>query len=245
MRAFLSPTMIDMYRQCRRCAYDQYAMQLKRPRGIYPTLPNGIDAVLKKYTDGFRGSLPPQLSHLEGHIVHPEQSLLNTLREWNGLKVVYEVMVDRPTQGNPKRRVNHTLIVNGGIDELLLNSTGEVVLCDFKTKDKEPPDDYADKYYKDTMDTYTWMLKQNGFKVADYGYLFYWWPKSVQADGSIQFACKTLHMQLSADNTEKKLDEIGNSMPTISMEALQYRPKADSGCQYCEYIEKHEVIAQS
>jgi hypothetical protein len=35
---------------------------VQRPRGIFPSLPGGMDIVIKKYFNKYRGSLPPELS---------------------------------------------------------------------------------------------------------------------------------------------------------------------------------------
>jgi hypothetical protein len=198
-----------------------------------------MDNAFKRYTDSYRGSLPPELAHLEGHYIHPEQSLLNTLRGWDGMKVVYEMLVDRPTQVNPKRKVSHSLSLTGGIDELLMNEDGNIVNLDFKTKKDEPPEDYGKKFYQDTMDTYNWMLKQKGFPVADYAYLWYFWPLDVKSGATMEFGNKLLKLDVSTERTEDKLKEIGNGLPSIDMEAMSYRPKSGAECQYCEYVEKH------
>jgi hypothetical protein len=118
MKAFLSPTLLDTFRQCPRCAWDQYSpLRTKRPRGPYPTLPNGMDEILKRYTDQFRGSLPIELAHLEGRRLVEDQSLINRYREWNGLKCTRSVTLDRPTTNLPNRKVTHELILTGGIDD--------------------------------------------------------------------------------------------------------------------------------
>ena len=41
-----------------------------RPRGIFPSLPSGMDRVIKTYFDHYRGSLPPELvGEVEGKLI--------------------------------------------------------------------------------------------------------------------------------------------------------------------------------
>jgi hypothetical protein len=238
MKAFLSPTLLDTFRQCPRCAWDQYSpLRTKRPRGPYPTLPNGMDAVLKQYTDNYRGTLPIELAHLEGRRLVEDQTLINTYRQWNGLKTTRSIVLDRPTERMPNRKVSHELILTGGIDDLLYNSDDEIEIIDFKTKATEPPEDYGTKYYQYTLDCYAYMLREQGLAVGKKAYLWYWWPVSVGEDGQVKFDNKLLYMDVNPDTTVERLDQIGNSLPTINMEALQYRPKAASDCEYCSYVE--------
>ena len=237
MKVFLSPTLMDTARQCPRCAYDQMILKLKRPKGPYPTLPNGMDEVLKKYTDGFRGTLPPELSHLTGRRFVEDQTLINTYRQWNGLRCTHDQLVDRPTKSLPNRKISHSLIVTGGIDDLLYNDVDEVEIIDFKTKGSEPADDYGDKYYQHTLDTYAYMLRGQGLKVSEKAYLWYWWPKGVKQDGSLDFGQKILYMTVNPDATTERLVAIANMLPAVSMEAMQYRPQSAPDCEFCTYVQ--------
>jgi len=57
----LSPSKLNEFNACSRCFYDAYTLGIKKPRGIFPSLPGGLDRVLKVYFDKFRGTLPPEL----------------------------------------------------------------------------------------------------------------------------------------------------------------------------------------
>lgn len=237
MRATMSPTLMDTYRQCPRCAFDEMVLELKRPRGAYPTLPNGIDAIMKQYTDKFRGTLPPELKHMSGYRIHEDTSLINTFRQWNGIIASTDIMVKRPTTANPKREVAQTLVLRGGIDELLINSTDQVVIIDFKTRKDEPSADYGEKYYQHTVDTYAYMLEKNGYDVAPECYLWYWWPKEVDANGKMQFGQKILTMNCSGARTYDRLVTIANALPLRKVEWAAFRDQspASSDCGYCKF----------
>lgn len=237
MKVFLSPTLMGMARECQRCAYDQLILRLKRPRGAFPSLPGGMDEMLKKYTDSYRGKLPPELAHLVGHRLVDDQKLIDTFRQWNGIRVNSDHLVDRPTKNMPTRKISHSLILTGGIDDLLYNEKGEVVVLDFKTKKDEPNDAYGERYYQHTMETYGHMLQEQGFKVSTDAYLWYWWPESVNPDGSIKFGQKTLHMTLDLDATKARLHEIAEMLPAVSVEAMKYRPAPAPECEYCNFVQ--------
>lgn len=246
MKVWLSPTRLGLIKECERCGYDEMMLKLKRPRSPFPSLPNGIDRIVKEYMDKFRGTLPPELAHLEGHRFMDEQSTINDYREWNGgLKCVRNVTVDRPTKLLPERKVTHTLVVSGAIDDALYNDTNQVVPLDVKTKDKEPDENYGEKWYTTQINSYGYMFKENGYEVADYGYLWYFWPLDVKAGGMIQFGQKLLKMKIDLQDIPNRLDKIAQGLPTVSMEALRYRKlwKAAPECPACTYLEEKEANA--
>lgn len=240
MKKFLSPTKMDTYRQCPRCFYNEIVLEIKRPRALYPTLPNGVDQCLKDYADKYRGDLPPELAHLTGYRLMDDQSLINTFRQWNGLKAIRNVSVPRPTMTQPNARVNHTFIVNGGIDDLLWSPNDEITIIDFKSKKDEPAEDYGSKYYQNNMDTYAWMLKENGYKVSKEAFLWYWWPEEVDEQGKWVFGNKTLHMTVDPDRMGQELDEIAGKFPGIGREAMEYRKNFPSHpeCTHCDFVEQ-------
>ena len=55
--------------------------KVTRPRGIFPSLPSGMDRVIKTYFDHYRGSLPPELEgEVEGKLI-PDLDLMNQWAE--------------------------------------------------------------------------------------------------------------------------------------------------------------------
>lgn len=243
MRLFLSPTKMDMYRQCPQCFYDLVMLEIKQPRALYPTLPYGIDEGLKTYCDKYRGDLPPELAHLAGYRLHEEQSLVNTLRQWNGLKCVVNVSVPRPTITQPKAKVNHTFILNSGIDDLLWNPSDLIAVMDFKTKKEEPPEDYGKKYYQNNMDTYAFILKENGYKIAPEAFLWYHWPEKLDEDGKWVFGQKTLTMEVNPARIQTELEKIAGLLPGISREKGEYRKNFPPNplCVHCTYYEERKA----
>jgi len=240
MKMFLSPTKMDTYRQCPRCFYDEVILEIKRPKALYPTLPNGVDLCLKNYMDKYRGTLPPELAHLSGYRLMDDQELINQFRQWNGLKCVKNVSVQRGTMNQPSARVNHTIILNGGIDDLLWSPSEEVTIIDGKSKKDEPGEDYGSRYYQNNMDTYAFMLKENGFKVSERALLWYWWPEEIDEQGKWVFGQKTLEMKVNPDRIGEELEKMASLLPGIGLEKMEYRKNFPSNpeCTHCSYVEE-------
>lgn len=240
MNFFASPTLLEQVQKCERCTYDQMAMKLKKPREIMASLPNGMDAGLKAYTDKFRGKLPPELEALTPWVIHPDGKLIDRLRQWNGMKVSHVVSIPHKDM-----QIKQTLVVQGGIDELLQHpETGEVMLIDFKTKATEPPLEYAKQYYQQTMETYAWMLTKLGYTVAERAYLWYWWPVACGAKESWKFQQKLLPMTLDPSTTERLIEQLAHLLPATHAEIETKRPAPAPDCEMCTFIEAKMLLGQ-
>jgi len=51
----LSPTTgLSLFKECPRCFWLHFNKNVHRPRGIFPSLPSGMDLVIKNYFDRYR-----------------------------------------------------------------------------------------------------------------------------------------------------------------------------------------------
>jgi hypothetical protein len=68
-----SPSSLSVLKDCPRCFWLQFNKGIKRPEGVFPSLPGGMGIILKKHFDTFRdrGEMPPELKHLEGEHAPP------------------------------------------------------------------------------------------------------------------------------------------------------------------------------
>jgi len=59
----LSPSSLNLFKECPRCFWLQLKKVYKRPQGIFPSLPGGMDKVLKAHFDSFmeQNKLPPEI----------------------------------------------------------------------------------------------------------------------------------------------------------------------------------------
>ena len=67
----LSASTLKIFQECPRCFWLHLTRRIERPRGPFPSLPSGMDRVLKSYFDGYRrtGTLPPLIAgQLQGRL---------------------------------------------------------------------------------------------------------------------------------------------------------------------------------
>jgi len=184
----LSPSKLSVLRDCPRCFYLENKHNIKRPRGIFPSLPGGIDLVLKDYFDSYRSlnRTPDCIADLEGQSLFKDSAKLNLWRNWRtGLSCFVEGV---------------KLI--GALDDALINEVGEVSPLDNKTKGSMPKDD-GSQYYQTQLDCYDLMLKENGYKTSGLAYLAYFWPQEVgeYSNGQIfKFGVKVFQIKCSAES---------------------------------------------
>ena len=62
-----SPSSLSLLKDCPRCFWLHFNKGIKRPEGIFPSLPSGMDRVLKEHFDCFieKNQLPPELKELK------------------------------------------------------------------------------------------------------------------------------------------------------------------------------------
>ncbi len=62
----ISPSTIGLLEECPQCFWLQIVKGQSRPSGPFPSLPSGVDKLLKGHFDSFRakGELPPELADL-------------------------------------------------------------------------------------------------------------------------------------------------------------------------------------
>ncbi|MEM3126988.1 MAG: hypothetical protein QW331_02890 [Candidatus Woesearchaeota archaeon] len=57
-------------KECPRCFWLAFNKDIKRPDTVFPSLPSGMDKILKEHFDKFmrKGELPPELQQLNGEV---------------------------------------------------------------------------------------------------------------------------------------------------------------------------------
>lgn len=242
MKVYLSPRRLSLYKECKRCFFDETFLRLKRPRGAYPTLPGAIDEVMKTYCDQLRlsGDVPIQIKDFIGGMqLLEDQTAIDRMRFWkDGLTVSF----DRTKEYNGKE-IRHEYLVQGSIDELLFDpDTDTFAIPDFKTRKSCPDEGYSKKYYQTSMDTYAWLLQEMGLQPSGRALLWYLWPKVVKSlnpdEVSIEFGSTVQELHVSGEETELMLEEIVDMTPKDGMVKANYepfRPNVNPECEYCNY----------
>jgi hypothetical protein len=210
----LSPSSLNLMRECPRCFWLEKHKVWKRPVGIFPTLPGGMDRILKIHFDRFRdrGELPPELAKSEcrddGCLLFPDKRLLKIWRNrFKGIKW-------KDKEGN---------ILQGAIDNLLIRGKKLIVL-DYKTRGYDLKDDTAE-HYRLQMDIYNFLLRKNGYQTEDYSFLLFYVPREVTPTGEVIFDTSLIKMKVNIENAEKMWEK---ALELLNGECPQ------KGCVWCE-----------
>jgi len=212
----LSPSSgLNLFKDCPKCFWLRYNQKVHRPRGIFPSLPGGMDNVIKKYFDKFRkkGGLPPELEGKVRGGLMPDLELMEKWRDWRtGLEYYDKVR-------------NATLF--GALDDCLVDGETHIVL-DYKTRGYPPKEGDSQKYYATQMDSYALMLWANGYKVAPYAYLIYYYPEEVKKNGVVKFNVEPVEIEVSIKRVKKLFEDALDCLDDPE-------PKSHSECEYCSW----------
>lgn len=213
----LSATTLKLYLECPRCFWLQLNRNLPRPRGPFPSLPTGMDGVLKSYFNLYRrnGTLPPLLNgRLKGTLFKSELSL-----------------------GFSDPGVQARLY--GKLDDCLVLVDGRHAPLDHKTRASAPDDlSYSQKYYKFQMDVYTLLLERNGYPVSRTAYLVYYYPQHGQLHDGVPFGV-TIHEVATEPEAAYAVFKEARQLLLGSM------PPYTEACEYCKWIQACQAHLQS
>ncbi|MCX6765659.1 MAG: PD-(D/E)XK nuclease family protein [Candidatus Moranbacteria bacterium] len=208
----LSPTTgLNLFAECPRCFWLHYNKGVHRPRGIFPSLPSGMDLVIKDYFDQYRGSLPPELSGKVEGVLMPDKKLMNRWRNWR--------------TGLEYRDEKLNAVLFGAMDDCLLED-GKYIPLDYKTRGSSPKDGDSERYYRLQLSSYLLLLQSNGFPVGEEAYLVYYYPQKVESGGIVKFNVKPVRIAASAELAKETFES--------AVKFLQGPlPKHHSSCEYC------------
>lgn len=183
----LSPSSLSLLKDCPRCFWLHHNKNIKRPDTIFPSLPSGMDKILKEHFDRFmkKGELPPELKNLKGYRLFNDEEKLKVWRN-NRQGIQW---TDR--KGN---------LFRGAVDNLLLKGKKLVVL-DYKTRGYPLKED-TPEHYRDQLDIYNFLLRKNGYETEDYTYLLFYHPHEVFPNGHVCFNTDLIKLKVSLKNAE-------------------------------------------
>ncbi len=211
----LSPSTLSLLHECPRCFWLTNHKVWNRPAGIFPSLPSGMDAILKKHFDKFmeRGKLPPELCN---------SSECSNLKLFDNKELLKEWRNSRKGLWFEDKEGN---ILHGGIDNLLVNkSNNKLIVLDYKTRGFPCKDD-THEHYQDQLNIYAWLLEKLNYKVENFAYLLFYYPKEVLETGEVIFDTTLKKMKTSPENAEalfsKAIKMLNNECP-------------EKTCEWCE-----------
>ena len=209
----LSPSVLKLLKDCPRCFWLHVNKKIKRPAGIFPSLPSGMDKILKAHFDSYRDkkAVPPELHELKGIKLFDNVELLNV---WaNNRKGI--TIADK--EGN---------VIGGAVDYILVKGNKLIVL-DFKTRGFPLKEDTAD-LYQNQLDIYNLALQKNGYKTEDYAYLMFYYPEEVDKTGHVKFHIDLVKMNISVKNAE--------SIFKNAIKILKGKmPPSAENCDFCKW----------
>ncbi len=212
----LSPSGINLMEECPRCFWLEKHGVWKRPAGIFPSLPSGMDRILKTHFDRFmaRGIMPPELReniHCFGCRLFGNAELLKQWR--NNLRgISWE---DR--QGN---------IFHGAVDNILVRGKKLIVL-DYKTRGYALKDDTAE-HYRNQLDIYNFLLRKNDYETEDFAFLLFYYPREVLETGEVMFDTQLVKMKVDVENAERLFNK--------ALKLLKGPCPKVSECEWCGLI---------
>ena len=215
----LSPSALNVFLDCPKCFWLDRVKKVTRPRGIFPSLPGGMDRVIKVHFDHFRakGTLPPELNgqDFEGVRLFGDQARLEEWRNWR-TGLVYQ-----DTDGS---------VLSGALDDLLVKA-GQYIPFDYKTKGSVTTAEDAVKYYQNQLDCYALLLEENRLATAGFGFLLYYSPKSAAANGAVLFELQAIKIPTDKERAR-----------TIFRRAASLlkgpEPPSAGACEYCAWLER-------
>ena len=210
----LSASSLSLFNDCPKCFWLEKNKWLKRPKGIFPSLPSGMDNKIKIYFDKYRkeGKLPPELEGSGITSLYNDVDVINKWRDWKTTDLTYT------------NKEGHNII--GALDDCVMIDD-ELCPLDYKTRGSMITYNPA-KYYKTQLNIYGLMLHNAVYKVGRYGYLLYYWPLEAKPKGVIKFEVQLYKVELDIEQ--------GRQLFGQAIKVLQGKcPDNGNTCEYCQF----------
>ena len=219
----LSRSKIWDFLDCPRCFYLEHRFGVARPQGFQTDLKATVDLLLKKEFNMQRTNNtenPLMESYGLLGLVPFDHAKLNGWQE-DHREVEY---YDHGTN----------LIITGVVDDLWSDQGGNVIVVDYKASSQEDsrnPDARWKNGYKKQMETYQWLLRNNGLQVSDTGYFVYCKGRqdAEAFDGKLEFDIKIVPYTGDASWVDQTLEDIKDCLDR------NMSPSADPECDFCAY----------
>ena len=139
----LSPSALNIFLECQKCFWLEYGANIHRPRGPFPSLPGGMDILIKKYFDRYRavGKLPPEIEGQVKGQLFADTELLSKWRSWRSGLSYYDREADA--------------VLVGALDDCMVDE-GKYIPADYKTRGFDIKEGGANA---ETMEKFTFKRK--------------------------------------------------------------------------------------
>lgn len=213
----LSPSALNVYLECPKCFWLEYGAGIHRPKGPFPSLPGGMDILIKKYFDSYRavGKLPPEIAgQVEGDLF-ADLEVLNKWRNWRSGLSYYDKETDA--------------VLVGALDDCLVHN-GRYIPVDYKTRGFDLTEG-GESFYQNQLNCYSFLLQANDLPQPSYAYLAYFIPREVKVGGDVRFSVEVKKVKTMTDQALK----IFKTAATLLRGPM---PESHSACQFCGWAKK-------
>lgn len=221
----ISRSKIDLFLECPRCFYLDQRHGIKRPDGYPFTLNVAVDELFKKEFDILR-----------------EEGKQHPLMDEYGIEAVPFQHKDLPLWRDSLRNgIKYhdpltNLIIRGGIDDVWINTDGELHIVDYKATSKQAKvtlDAEWQDGYKRQVEVYQWLFRKNDFKTSNIAYFVYANGDTSpdRFDARLEFDITIIPYTGNDAWIPKVLEELHACL------MAEYTPEASSVCTYCSYRE--------
>lgn len=221
----VSRSKMELFLECPRCFYLDRKLGLGRPDMPSFSLNDAVDHLLKNEFDLLRKNGQKHLLMKKYHIdaipfSHPE------LPKWRDdeHKFVGACVIHKPTNFE----------ICGIIDDIWINSKGELHIVDYKSTSSSKEislDDEYKKNYKKQVEWYQWIFRQKGFKVSNIAYFVF--ANGLKGerifDGKLEFELSIIDYQGDDSWVEPTIYQIKKCLDSDLI------PQSGIDCHYCQY----------
>ncbi|MCX6338830.1 MAG: PD-(D/E)XK nuclease family protein [Candidatus Aureabacteria bacterium] len=220
-RIALSPSALSLFSDCPLCFWLDKNKGIKRPRGIFPSLPGGMDSAIKAYFDKYRtrGELPPEIAGKVRGRLFPEREILGRWRSWRTTELRYE---------DPALDA----VLSGALDDCLVED-GFYIPVDYKTRGYDLKEDPA-IYYQTQLDCYCLILESSGYRTGGFAYLIYYWPAEVRENGVVKFNVRPMKIETKIESAKETFQDAVRVLRSPI-------PKAAGACDYCALVAQRKI----
>lgn len=188
---------------------------MRRPSGPFPSLPIGMDSVIKKYFETYRGKkvLPPILKNeIKGRLA----------------LAMPKTLYFRDDAG-------HTLY--GRPDEYVELPGEMMAALDHKTRASAPKELLA--VYQNQLNVYDFLLNQNDYRTAGKAYLVYYYPGEGELHRGFPFHTTIKEIETNADAAQELFYK------ALELLDEEEAPSPSEACAFCNWHRERLTMTNS
>ncbi|MEK7554872.1 MAG: PD-(D/E)XK nuclease family protein [Patescibacteria group bacterium] len=210
----LSPSALNVFLECQKCFWLEYGADIHRPRGPFPSLPGGMDILIKKYFDSYRavGKLPPEIEGKVNGELFNDPELLSKWRSWRSGLSYYDKECDA--------------VLVGALDDCIVHE-GRYIPADYKTRGFDLKEG-GENFYQNQLNCYSLLLEANQLPQPSYAYLIYFIPREFKPGGQVNFSVEVKKIETSV---EEARDTFRAAVGVLKGPT----PKSHGNCQFCAW----------